>query len=130
MKCKGKEGWKGAGDTKGKGKDGGKGVFPGYCNTCGEWGHTGRYCPKGQGKASMTGQLIDDGSSLRGTEAERQQELDDRWVPIHFEEITEIEESFFMNDRERNSVMYPKKYSRELMRLDEEQDELGAPNEE
>ena len=50
---KGKGGGKG---DKGKGK--GKGVFQGNCYTCGEWGHTGKFCPlkgKGKGKSGFLG---------------------------------------------------------------------------
>ena len=69
-------------------------------------------------KNKKTNQLLEGAPSEINTQEERTQTEADRWVPIHFEDFSEIEESFFMNDKERNAVMYPKKYERELMMTD------------
>ena len=42
-------------------------------------------------------QLLNDES--KDSLEERKEVVDDRWVPIHFEDFTEIEESSFMNDK-------------------------------
>ena len=42
---------------------------------------------------------------------------------IHFEEITEVEEKSFVNDNDRQAIMYPKKYAVDLMRKENKQGE-------